>query len=76
VKDSALTVPCGAPHPAGLACGDFAVNTIQPFYQPYAPATAEARRLPPQEHPTIGDRLSAKGDRLGVGLGRLVERQR
>ena len=61
VKDAALTVPCSSPHPAGLACGDFAVNTIQPFYQPYAPGTAEARRLPPQEHPTIGDRLSAKG---------------
>jgi acid phosphatase len=61
VKDAALTVPCSSPHPAGLACGDFAVNTIQPFYQPYAPGTAEARRLPPQEHATIGDRLSAKG---------------
>src|SRR5215216_1773649 len=61
VKDAALTVPCASPHPAGLACGDFAVNTIQPFYQPYAPGTAEARRLPPQTHATIGDRLSAKG---------------
>jgi phospholipase C len=61
VKDAALTVPCSSPHPAGLACGDFAINTIQPFYQPYAPGTAEARRLPPQERPTIGDRLSAKG---------------
>ena len=61
VKDAALTVPCSSPRPAGLACGDFAVNTIQPFYQPYAPGTAEARRLPPQEHATIGDRLSAKG---------------
>ena len=61
VKDAALTVPCASPHPAGLACGDFAVNTIQPYYQPYAPGTAEARRLPPQEHATIGDRLSARG---------------
>ena len=61
VKDAALTVPCTSPHPAGLACGDYAVNTIQPFYQPYAPGTAEARRLPPQTHATIGDRLSAKG---------------
>jgi acid phosphatase len=60
VKDGALTVPCGSPNSAGLACGDYAVNTIQPFYQPYAPGTAEARRLPPQTHPTIGDRLSAK----------------
>jgi acid phosphatase len=61
VKDAALTVPCSSPHPAGLACGDYAVNTIQPFYQPYAPGTANARRLPPQTHATIGDRLSAKG---------------
>ena len=61
VKDAALTVPCGSPNSAGLACGDFAVNTIQPPYQPYAPGTAEARRLPPQTGATIGDRLSGKG---------------
>ena len=42
MKDSALTQALpGAP--AGVACGDYAVNTIQPFYQPYAPA----RRRPP-----------------------------
>ena len=76
VKDAALTVPCGSPRPAGLACGDFAVNTIQPPYQPYAPGTAEARRLPPQTGATIGDRLSEQGHRLGLVLGRLVERQR
>ena len=46
--------------PAGVPCGDFAVNTIQPTYQPYAPGTADARRLPPQNGATIGDRLSAK----------------
>jgi hypothetical protein len=61
VKDAALTVPCTAPRPAGLACGDFTVNTIQPPYQPYAPGTAGARRLPPQKAATIGDRLSDKG---------------
>src|SRR5215210_9212706 len=49
VKDGALTVPCSAPRPAGLACGDWAVNTIQPTYQPYSPGTADARRLPPQQ---------------------------
>ena len=48
--------------PAGRTlCGDYAVNTIQPTYQPYAPGTADTRRLPPQTAPTIGDRLSAKG---------------
>jgi acid phosphatase len=61
VKDGALTVPCSAPRPAGLACGDWAVNTIQPTYQPYAPGTAAARKLPPQKGATIGDRLSEKG---------------
>jgi acid phosphatase len=61
VKDLALTVPCSSPHPAGLACGDYAVNTIQPPYQPFAPGTAEARRLPAQPGATIGDRLSEKG---------------
>jgi phospholipase C len=42
-----------------VACGDYAVNTIQPPYQPYSSPTAQ--KLPPQTAPTIGDRLSAKG---------------
>ena len=46
VKDSQLTQAC--PAPAGVPCGDFAVNTIQPAYQPYSPGTAESKRLPPQ----------------------------
>jgi phospholipase C len=58
VKDNPLTVPCATPHPAGLACGDFAVNTIQPPFQPFAPTGA---RLPAQTAPTIGDRLSDRG---------------
>ncbi|HEY8680796.1 MAG TPA: alkaline phosphatase family protein [Candidatus Dormibacteraeota bacterium] len=64
VKDNALTASCApgpgrGPTPPGVVCGDYAVNTIQPFYQPYAPGTATAKRLPPQTAPTIGDRLSA-----------------
>ncbi len=64
VKDLALTASCSpgpgrGPTPAGVLCGNFAVNTIQPFYQPFAPGTALTRRLPPQTAPTIGDRLSA-----------------
>jgi acid phosphatase len=59
VKDGALTALCGGSLPAGLGCGDYAVNTIQPPYQPYSSATAA--KLPPQTAPTIGDRLSAKG---------------
>ncbi len=64
--DRALTQSCtpaatrGPVQPA-YTCGDAAVNTIQPAYQPYAPGTALSRRLPPQTGPTIGDRLSAKG---------------
>jgi acid phosphatase len=57
VKDTALTSAC--PAPKGLACGDFAVNTIQPTYQPFSSPTA--LKLPPQTAPTIGDRLSDKG---------------
>lgn len=65
-KDAELTVSCNPPAgrpaaPEGIVCGDYAVNTIQPFYWPYAPRTREAKRLPPLTHPTIGDRLSAAG---------------
>ena len=61
VKDSQLTVLCSqAGLPAGLACGDYAVNTTQPFYQPYSPGTADFKRLPPLYTLNIGDRLSAK----------------
>jgi len=44
--------------PADTACGDFAVNTIQPTFQPYAPGTPPGRRLPPLTTPNIGDRLT------------------
>jgi phospholipase C len=64
VKDQALTASCApgpgrGPTPPGVLCGDFAVNTIQPTYQPFQPGTPTARRLPPLTTPTIGDRLSA-----------------
>jgi acid phosphatase len=66
LKDLALTASCNPPSgrgptPPGTTCGDYAVNTIQPWYQPFTPNTADARRLPPQTAPTIGDRLNAKG---------------
>ncbi len=71
LKDAALTqaanpdgsclVRAGQPQPKpGTVCGDWAVNTIQPAYQPYAPGAPVERRLPPQSYPTIGDRLSAE----------------
>jgi phospholipase C len=57
VQDKAFTQAC--PAPPGVTCGDYAVNTIQPAYQPYS--SPAALKLAPQTAPTIGDRLSDKG---------------
>jgi acid phosphatase len=54
VADGAVTAKC--PAPLGLGCGDYAINTIQPAYQPHTSSTA----LPPLTNPTIGDELTAK----------------
>jgi acid phosphatase len=64
VRDPQLTASCSPPAtrpatPSFVACGDYAVNTSQPWYQPYTPGTADTRRLPPQTQTTIGDELSA-----------------
>ena len=56
VSDDRLTVVCPSPV-AGLACGDYAINTIQPTYQPHGGGP----QLPPQSGTTIGDELSAAG---------------
>ena len=66
VKDQQLTASCNpgpgrSPTLTGTVCGDYAVNTTQPFYQPYSPGTAVTRRIPPLTNATIGDRLSAAG---------------
>ena len=53
--DGALTQVCGATAFPGRACGDFAVNTIQPTYQP---TSSNPLKLPPQTGTTIGDKLS------------------
>src|SRR5258706_2838815 len=63
-KDQQITASCipGAgrlPTPAGVLCGDYAVNTSQSSYQPFAPGTPSWKQLPPLTNPTIGDRLSA-----------------
>jgi acid phosphatase len=63
--DRALTASCNPPAgraatPANIVCGDYAINTIQPFSWPYTPNTADARRLPLLTHATIGDRLSGR----------------
>jgi phospholipase C len=59
VRDGAATQACGlSTTVAGYACGDFAVNTTQPAYQP---SGAFGAKLPPQTNPTIGDRLNRAG---------------
>ena len=57
VRRGPITVACPSPV-AGRACGDFAVNTMQPTYQPSGTFGAKLIR---QTNPTIGDRLTAKG---------------
>jgi acid phosphatase len=57
VRRGPLTVTCPSPV-ANRACGDFAVNTMQPSSEPIGTFGA---KLPLQTHATIGDRLSAKG---------------
>jgi len=56
VSDQRLTQACGlSTTVAGLACGDFAVNTIQPAFQPFKGSI----QLPAQTGMTIGDELTA-----------------
>jgi acid phosphatase len=57
----ASSFPGAAPAPAGALCGDYAINTIQPFTQPYAPGTTVGKRLPLLHTANIGDALSARG---------------
>ena len=56
VLDRQLTQLCPSAVP-DRACGDYAVNTIQPPYQPFKGSP----QLPPQTGTTIGDELSAAG---------------
>ena len=56
VLDRQLTQVCPSAVP-NRACGDYAVNTIQPAYQPFKGSP----QLPPQTGKTIGDELSLAG---------------
>jgi phospholipase C len=56
VLDRQLTQLCPSAV-ANRACGDFAVNTIQPAFQPFRGTP----QLPPQTGKTIGDELTAAG---------------
>ncbi len=63
VVDGPVTQRCALPTTiAGLACGDYAVNTVQPFYQP---TSAFGARMPNVDDThtalTIGDTLSDAG---------------
>jgi acid phosphatase len=55
VNDGALTSAC--PAPLGLACGNFAVNTMQP--QTNTPSSTFGAKLPTLTSGNIGDELSA-----------------
>jgi acid phosphatase len=55
-RDSDFSVTCPAPLPT-LACGNWAVNTMQPSYEPFG---IFGEQLVAQHHLTIGDRLTAK----------------
>jgi acid phosphatase len=58
-RDSDLTVDCSSPVKPGGACGDYAVNTMQPPYWPKG-LFGDVLNFP-QVNPTIGDRLNANG---------------
>ena len=65
VKDFNLTASCNPPPgrpetPDGVVCGDYAVNTTQPLFQPYFPGTSRARRLPALSTSNIGDELNGQ----------------
>jgi phospholipase C len=66
VKDQQLTQSCSPaasrpPLQPAFVCGNYTVNTTQPFNQPFSPGTALTRRLPPlpSSNVTIGDELTA-----------------
>ena len=65
-RDSDFTVPCQPPPKPGLACGNFAVNTMQPTNEPFG---TFGEKLVVQNHSTIGDRLTAKGISWGWYAG-------
>jgi phospholipase C len=60
VADKQLTQACGAAAHPGLACGDYAVNTMQPASAPFG-SGATLPLIDDSTYPNIGDRLSGKG---------------
>ena len=64
-RDGDFTVPCPSPKP-GLACGNWAVNTMQPTNEPFG---TFGDKLVVQNHATIGDRLTNAGISWGWYAG-------
>jgi phospholipase C len=63
VVDGQLTVSCADPTQVEnyqKACGNFAVNTVQPSNQPRADGSAAIPLIDDAKYPNIGDRLSAR----------------
>jgi phospholipase C len=60
VNDAQLTQACGPAANPALACGDYAVNTIQPSSDPHG-SGAQLPLIDDTVYPNIGDELSAKG---------------
>jgi acid phosphatase len=71
VADRALTQKCADPtlQSETLACGDFAVNTIQPASKPNSGATT-LPLIDDTQYPNIGDELSAAGKSWNWYTGR------
>src|SRR5690242_1146526 len=62
VADNPITQACGLPTTnTNVACGDYAVNTIQPTSQPTGAPAATAFKLPPLHTNNIGDELTSAG---------------
>jgi len=62
VKDNPLTVACpsGETENYAAACGNFAVNTVQPASPPYNANGPFIPLIDDEKYPNIGDRLSDK----------------
>ncbi len=60
VNDAQLTQLCPSAIP-NLACGDYAVNTMQPSSRPFDPKGIQLPLINDTDYPNIGDELTAKG---------------
>ena len=69
-RDGDFTVPCPSPK-AGLACGNYAVNTMQPSFEP---SGTFGDKLVPQTQRDDRRPADGEGRRLGVVRGRLGRR--